>query len=248
MTRMQGSVCGRVLRIAVVVVLLFGCAITAASLLTRMRSVESAADRSAATFTPPVVETPSPPLVSVITDEISGPEPGSDAARTAPDPWISRVTSNLSIRLAPFLIPGSGYTKTGPAVADGGSTFVQRADQVSASTQVVVFIGGSDRSSTSTALIKAATTAYSTARAVAPDAQVVVVGPSWPTATPPADVERLRTTLRSAAGIAGATWVDPIGGGWLQAQGRWTPAGVPSAAGQRELGTRMTTVLSRALR
>lgn len=249
MTGLPGSPIGRFVRAGVIVVLLIACVAVGLSLVARTRAVDAAADRSARSFTPPVVSTPGPPLVSVVTDETSGPEPGSEAAKSAPDPWISLVTSRLSIRLAPFLVTGSGYTKTGPDASAGGSTFVQRAEQVSATSRVVVFIGGlNDRTSSSLALIKAATAAYADARTAAPDARIVVVGPIWPTATPPADVTQERTTLRSAAKVAGATWVDPISGGWLQSPDRWTSAGVPSAAGQRELGSRMTTVLTAALR
>jgi hypothetical protein len=248
MSGRTGSPGTRVVQVVVVIALLAVCAAVAANLLGRTRAAESNADRAAASFTPPAVATANPPLVSVITDEVSGAEPGSKAADSAPDPWISRVSSSLSIRLAPFLVPGSGYTKTGSAAADGGSTFVQRAGEVSATSRVVVFVGGADRGSSSVALIKAATKAYAEVRSAAPDARVVVVGPIWPDAEPPSDVIALRTTLRSAASLAGATWVDPIGAGWLQAPDRWTAAGVPSAAGQRELGTRMTAVLTRALR
>jgi hypothetical protein len=236
-------------RIGVIVLLLVACVGVASSLIARTRAVDSAADRSAASATAPAVDTSSPALVSVITDETSGAAPGSEAAKTAPEPWISIVSAKLSIRLAPFYVAGSGYTKTGTTVANGGSTFVQRADEVSTSSRVVVFIGGSsDRSSGSVSVIKAATTAYSQLHSQVPRAKVVVVGPIWDTPTPPADVQQLRTTLKSAARVAGATFVDPISGGWLQAADRWTSTGVPSAAGQRELGSRMTTVLAQALR
>ena len=53
------------------------------------------------------------------------------------------------------------------------------------------------------------------ARFAAPDARVLVIGPPWPTATPPQAVLNIRNSLRSQAAAIGATFVDPIAENWF---------------------------------
>ena len=53
------------------------------------------------------------------------------------------------------------------------------------------------------------------ARFAAPDARVLVIGPPWPTATPPPAVLTIRNSLRAQAAAIGATFVDPIDAGWF---------------------------------
>lgn len=240
----SGTRAGVLLRIAVVLVLAVVCVGIGLVLMQRNRSADAAADRAAQSFTPPPVTVTGPALVSVISDETSGAVPGSVASRTAPKPWMSYVSSSVSVRIAPFIVPRSGYTKTGTSSSNGGSTFVTRAGDVSATSRVVLFIGGgADRSSPRLDVIKAATNALAQARSVAPKAHVIVVGPAAETSTPPTDVLAVRDTLRSAADVADATFVDPIARGWLQQPQDWSSAGTLTAAGQKELGGRLTTVL-----
>ncbi|MBS1694892.1 MAG: SGNH/GDSL hydrolase family protein [Actinobacteria bacterium] len=59
---------------------------------------------------------------------------------------------------------------------------------------------------------------YSTfqlARRMAPNARFLVIGPPWPTADPPGAVLRIRDALEYQAGLADATFVDPIAAGWF---------------------------------
>ena len=43
----------------------------------------------------------------------------------------------------------------------------------------------------------------------------LVIGPPWPTADPPDAVLRIRDALKYQAGVAGATFIDPIAQGWF---------------------------------
>jgi lysophospholipase L1-like esterase len=43
----------------------------------------------------------------------------------------------------------------------------------------------------------------------------LVIGPPWPTADPPDTVLRIRDALKYQAGVAGATFIDPIAAGWF---------------------------------
>ncbi|HEX2213246.1 MAG TPA: GDSL lipase [Mycobacterium sp.] len=56
---------------------------------------------------------------------------------------------------------------------------------------------------------------FQLARRIAPAARFLVIGPPWPTADPPVEVMRIRDVLKYQAGVAGATFVDPIAAGWF---------------------------------
>ena len=53
------------------------------------------------------------------------------------------------------------------------------------------------------------------ARYAAPAAKFLVIGPAWPTASPPAAVLKIRDSLRDQAAQIGAVFVDPITDGWF---------------------------------
>ncbi len=231
--------------IAVVVVL---CLFVGLDLVQRDRGAERQAGAEAASYSPPPLSSPQPRLVSVISDELAGAQPGSDAEQEGPPSWISIVPQRVSVRLSPFIYPSSGYTIRGFDDDPNGSTFVTRAGRISDTTSLAVFVGGAaDRGRARTTISKAATTAYADVKEIAPQARVVVVGPVWPTADPPADVLAVRDALRTAAGVADATWVDPIGSRWLAgSSSQWdAETNQPTAAGQRQLGVLMTQVVQR---
>lgn len=56
---------------------------------------------------------------------------------------------------------------------------------------------------------------FQLARRIAPTAKLLVIGPPWPAADPPADVARIRDVLEYQAGLAEATFVDPLAEGWF---------------------------------
>ena len=56
---------------------------------------------------------------------------------------------------------------------------------------------------------------FQLARFAAPDARFLVIGPPWPTATPPPAVLKIRDSLRDQALANGAEFVDPIAEGWF---------------------------------
>ena len=57
--------------------------------------------------------------------------------------------------------------------------------------------------------------AISSVRDRAPDATLVVLGPAWPGAAPPAVVRNNRDVIRAAAEAASVSFVDPLREGWL---------------------------------
>ncbi|BBY30229.1 Rv0518 family GDSL lipase [Mycolicibacterium sediminis] len=81
---------------------------------------------------------------------------------------------------------------------------------------LVVFYGSrNDQDADPLMLASAAQGAFDFARRTAPAARLLVIGPPWPTADVPPAVLQIRDVLRLTAGIAGATFIDPLAEGWF---------------------------------
>src|SRR5258708_16753191 len=108
---------------------------------------------------------------------------------------------------------GAGYGTRG----DHGSVFEDlTADAVKPSDALVVYFGSrNDQGVDPTQLSILAWGTFHLARRTAPSARFLVIGAPWPTADPPDDVLRIRDALKYQAGVAGATFIDPIAAGWF---------------------------------
>src|SRR6202040_1835070 len=108
---------------------------------------------------------------------------------------------------------GAGYGTRG----DHGSVFEDlTADAVKPSDALVVYFGSrNDQEVDPTQLSILAWGTFQLARRTAPSARFLVIGPPWPTADPPDAVLRIRDALKYQAGVAGATFIDPIAAGWF---------------------------------
>lgn len=108
---------------------------------------------------------------------------------------------------------GAGYGTRG----DHGSVFEDlTADVVKPSDALVVYFGSrNDQGVDPTQLSILAYGTFQLARRSAPSARFLVIGPPWPTADPPDAVLRIRDALKYQAGVAGATFIDPIAAGWF---------------------------------
>jgi lysophospholipase L1-like esterase len=108
---------------------------------------------------------------------------------------------------------GAGYGTRG----NHGSVFEDlTADAVKPDDALVVFFGSrNDQGVDPTQLSVLAYGTFQLARRTAPSAKFLVIGPPWPTAEPPAPVLKIRDALKYQAGVAGATFIDPISQGWF---------------------------------
>lgn len=108
---------------------------------------------------------------------------------------------------------GAGYGTRG----NRGSVFEDLAgDAVKKDDVLVVFFGSrNDQGVDPTRLSILVYGTLQLARRTAPSAKLLVIGPPWPTADPPADVLRIRDALAYQADLAGATFIDPIAAGWF---------------------------------
>ncbi|MDT5017337.1 MAG: hypothetical protein QOD39_3497 [Mycobacterium sp.] len=108
---------------------------------------------------------------------------------------------------------GAGYGTRG----NHGSVFEDlTADAVKPDDVLVVFFGSrNDQAVDPTQLSILTWGTFQLARRTAPKARFLVIGPPWPTSDPPDAILRIRDALKYQAGVAGATFIDPIATGWF---------------------------------
>lgn len=108
---------------------------------------------------------------------------------------------------------GAGYGQPG----DNGIVFEDlTAQAVRRNDALVVFFGSrNDQPVDPVKLSDQTAGTFKLARFAAPDARFLVIGPAWPTATPPSAVLAIRDSLRAQAAATGATFVDPIAENWF---------------------------------
>lgn len=230
--------------VLVVLALICGGLITAVVLKTQRDSAIAA--QEAADYTPPPLATPeltsTGPVVAVIGD---GTTSAAASGVTSAERWSTVLAKSLDGTVDTDASGGMGYAAKG----NSGGTFVTAAAKIPSNADVVVFFGGAADSNVSTlSLAKAATDAFSTASEQAPDAKVIVVGPAVADGVSIADLTTLRNTLRSSAGIAKATWIDPIDKDWLStAKQAGKPTGL-TVADEKTLAAKMETAVKAALK
>ena len=141
---------------------------------------------------------------------------------------------------------GSGYAQPGP----GGDTFPTLAQQAGGDFDLVVFFGSRHDIAAAVDVAAAAEGAFAAVRAASPQAELVVIGPAWPTPAPPGYIVTNRDALAAAVVPSAAVFADPLAEGWFSgtARGFLTPDGQrPSAEGHRYLADLIRPVIERAL-
>jgi lysophospholipase L1-like esterase len=143
---------------------------------------------------------------------------GGDEGGLGSKGWTTRAWQLLAREGVPVTADvaaegGAGYGTRG----DHGSVFEDlTADVVKPEDVVVVYFGSrNDQGVDPTQLSILAYGTFQLARRTAPSARFLVIGPPWPTADPPDQVLRIRDALKYQAGVAGATFIDPIAAGWF---------------------------------
>ena len=143
---------------------------------------------------------------------------GGDLGGLGSKGWAARAWQLLARQGMPVTADvaaegGAGYGTRG----NHGSVFEDlTADAVKPDDALVVFFGSrNDQGVDPTQLSVLAYGTFQLARRIAPSAKFLVIGPPWPTADPPDTVLRIRDALKYQAGVAGATFIDPIVAGWF---------------------------------
>lgn len=135
--------------------------------------------------------------------------------------------SNAWTQVAWELLAKRGLEVEADVAAEGGAGYGQANDRgivfedlaaqaVRRNDVLVVFFGSRNDQPVDPAKLSDQTAGtFKLARFAAPDARFLVIGPAWPTATPPAGVLAVRDGLRAQAAAIGATFVDPIAENWF---------------------------------
>lgn len=167
----------------------------------------------AATPQPTVIREPEPKKVVLIGDYTAE----SAVGGTGPRNWTALVglalQTNRPTRVIRDNSEGSGYVAAGAydqTYLDATKVLVTK--DVSA---VVIFGSRYDMYAAPDAVKDAAAKTYDAVKQAAPDAVLVVVGPTWPGNAPPRELLATRDKVHEAAADAGATFVDPIEEGWF---------------------------------
>ncbi|WNG85269.1 SGNH/GDSL hydrolase family protein [Mycobacterium sp. ITM-2016-00317] len=153
--------------------------------------------------------------VSVIGDSYTT---GSDQGGNGPQGWAPQVWKALTEH-------GIGVLPT--VAAEGGAGYCTRGNRggvyedltvraVKPSDVLVVFFGSrNDMNVEPTRLSIAMYGTFKMARQIARTADLLVIGPPWPTADPPPEIVRVRDVLKYQAELAGGTFFDPIAARWF---------------------------------
>ncbi|WP_040542367.1 Rv0518 family GDSL lipase [Mycolicibacterium vaccae] len=153
--------------------------------------------------------------VSVIGDSYTT---GSDQGGNGPQGWAPQVWKALTEH-------GIGVLPT--VAAEGGAGYCTRGNRggvyedltvraVKPSDMLVVFFGSrNDMNVEPTRLSIAMYGTFRLARQIARTADLLVIGPPWPTADPPPEIVRVRDVLKYQAELAGGTFFDPIAARWF---------------------------------
>lgn len=203
--------------------------------------------RATAAATPSAISAAGDQVV-VIGDSLS-----TGFGTSADDAWPTLLENdsklgNHPVDIVNASVNGSGYVSAG----DGGATFMSEVEEAVGPAAKVVLIFGSenDMGADPDQLRKAAGDTLAAARAKAPDAKIIVVGPPSYTNDPEPARLTVRDQDRAAAQEAGDVYVDPIDEHWIMGQADTLigPDGDhPSAEGQRYLQQKMETLLQGAL-
>jgi len=127
--------------------------------------------------------------------------------------WDELANSRMAVSADVGAEGGAGYGTRG----NQGSVFEDlTARTIRPDDSLVVFFGSrNDQNVDPAQLSILAFGTFQLARRIAPSATFLVIGPPWPTANPPANIVRIRDALQYQAGVAGATFVDPIAERWF---------------------------------
>lgn len=182
------------------------------------------------------------PVVAVYGDSYSVGYAGIGAYE---DNWSQIMGRQVGAEVVNQATGGSGYI----AVAYGTTFPHQVVTRPVVRAQVVVIFGGlNDLTIWPEQERVAAVTAFAAARALNPDATVIVIGPQWPGPNIDSRMWAIRDAVAAAAAEVGVQFVDPLGGRWLQSWDLIMWDGKhPSDAGHRHLAALIGPYVAAAL-
>jgi lysophospholipase L1-like esterase len=173
---------------------------------------------------------------------------GSDAGGQGDSNWTHLVSAALAeTRQVRFIIDtsgggGSGYVNRGTGLPFGD----QVSRLVSPATDAVIISGSRNDIVAAPGDVKAAATEiYRQIATIAPNAALIVIGPTWVDDDPPRSLLSTRDAVALAADEAGALFVDPIAEHWFTADSGLLgkDSANPTDAGHARIAALMTPVI-----
>jgi|tagenome__1003787_1003787.scaffolds.fasta_scaffold20237825_1 lysophospholipase L1-like esterase len=150
------------------------------------------------------------PVVAVYGDGYAA---GNAMGGQAEKGWPALVAQQVGAQLALNAVPQAGYASAGTTGQD--YVGLVEASPVADADVTVVFGSRNDAGETAADVSSHAATVFADIRAAAPDTTILVIGPVWSGANPPAAVQAVNNAVKSAATTAGVTFVDALGAGWF---------------------------------
>lgn len=177
---------------------------------------------------------------------------GSDEGGRGDNNWTAQIAALINeVRRVRIITDTSGGAGSGYVARGTGLTFPDQVSRLVGPTTDVVVICGSrnDIVAAPVDVKEAATEAYRQIAAIAPAASVVVVGPTWVDDDPPRQLLSIRDAVASAAGEAGARFVDPIADHWFSVGAGLVGADNvhPTDSGHTKIADLMTPVVVAAM-
>jgi GDSL-like lipase/acylhydrolase family protein len=143
---------------------------------------------------------------------------GTDEGGLGPRAWTDLAWHTLASRGVRVAADVAAEGRAGYGVrGDHGSIFQDLTGRaVKPADGLVVFFGSRNDEGVDPGLLAGkARDTFDLARALAPSAKFLVIGPPWPTADVPWQVLEVRDVLNAAARAVGAAFIDPIGDRWF---------------------------------
>lgn len=193
----------------------------------------------------PVVAPVKAVQVEVIGDSLS------TGFRTPGDTWPGQaqaIISSMGMKadITNASENGAGYISPG----ETGDVFLDLVNRVVNSRSQVVVIFGSDNDTGASGLTQAVQSTLARVKVLAPDATVILVGPTSESNDPQGKLSVIRQSLGQQAASIGVQFVDPVALGWFQgsaAQDLASDLEHPNAAGETYLAQHMSAIMGPAI-
>jgi lysophospholipase L1-like esterase len=184
-----------------------------------------------------------PPVLAVYGDGYAA---GNALGGQAEKGWPALVAQQVGAQLALNAVPQAGYASAGTTGQD--YVALVEASPVADADVTVVFGSRNDADQTGADVSAHAATVFADIREAAPDTTILVIGPVWSAANPPAGVQAVNNAVKSAATAAGVSFVDALGAGWLaNGQGIASDGVSPTDAGHAQLAGVIAPLVQDAL-
>lgn len=235
----RGATLGKRLQAAAVIAL--GVAVFGAAAWVMFGDTENRPQTPSA-YTPPPEPTPAPLAVFLGDSYTVGEAAGDPAAGFAP-----LVAEAMDWRADVLGESGTGYLSAG-SPANDFQAYPARAASLPEDANVVIISGGVNDASLHAAdpdaFADAVQQTLAAARASAPDARLVVVGPFWPFDPTDSNVRVMNQVVATAAQSSGAEFIDPLGENWMAGVELAADGLHPTAAGHAALAELLVAALS----